>query len=101
MKKIPVEQAVGMALCHDITAMRDGFKGAAFRRGHVIRPEDVAQLLDLGKRTVFVWRTKPGRSMKRTPPGVWPLWRRWKALTTRNHRRERCCCWQTGRACFE
>ncbi len=60
MKKIPVEQAVGMALCHDITAMRDGFKGAAFRRGHVIRPEDVAQLLDLGKRTVFVWEDQAG-----------------------------------------
>ena len=60
MKKIPVEQAVGMALCHDITAMRDGFKGAAFRRGHVIRPEDVTQLLDLGKRTVFVWEDQAG-----------------------------------------
>ena len=36
MKKIRVEDAVGMALCHDITAMRDGFKGAAFKRGHVI-----------------------------------------------------------------
>ena len=37
MKKISVENAVGMTLCHDITAMRDGFKGAAFKRGHVIR----------------------------------------------------------------
>lgn len=49
MKKIPVEQAVGMALCHDITAMRDGFKGAAFRRGHVIRPEDVAAAAGFGE----------------------------------------------------
>lgn len=60
MKKVPVEQAVGMELCHDITAMRDGFKGAAFRRGHVIQPEDVDQLLDLGKRTVFVWEDQAG-----------------------------------------
>ena len=60
MKKIPVENAVGMALCHDITAMRDGFKGAAFRRGHVIEPEDVPKLLDLGKRTVFVWEAEAG-----------------------------------------
>ena len=44
-----------MTLCHDITAMRDGFKGAAFRRGHVIAPEDVPALLDLGKRHIFVW----------------------------------------------
>ena len=50
MKKVQVEKAVGMTLCHDITAMRDGFKGAAFRRGHVITEEDVPKLLDLGKR---------------------------------------------------
>ena len=60
MKKIRVEDAVGMALCHDITAMRDGFKGAAFKRGHVITPEDIPALLDLGKRTVFVWEDNAG-----------------------------------------
>jgi len=60
MKKIKVEDAVGMALCHDITAMRDGFKGAAFRRGHVIQEEDVPKMLDLGKRTVFVWEDHAG-----------------------------------------
>jgi molybdenum cofactor synthesis domain-containing protein len=60
MKKIPVEQAVGMELCHDITEMKDGFKGAAFRRGHIIRQEDVPHLLDLGKRTVFVWEANGG-----------------------------------------
>ena len=60
MKKIKVEDAVGMELCHDITAMRDGFKGAAFRRGHVIRQEDIPALLDLGKRTVFAWEPEAG-----------------------------------------
>ena len=60
MKKIEVEKAVGMTLCHDITAMRDGFKGAAFRRGHVIRREDVEELLNLGKRTVFIWEENAG-----------------------------------------
>lgn len=60
MKKIPVEQAIGMELCHDITAMRDGFKGAAFKRGHIITEGDVPQLLDLGKRTVFVWEENAG-----------------------------------------
>lgn len=60
MKKINVEHAVGMELCHDVTAMRDGFKGAAFRRGHIITPEDVPALLDLGKRTVFVWEPEAG-----------------------------------------
>ena len=60
MKKIKVEEAVGLALCHDITAMRDGFKGAAFRRGHVITQADIPALLDLGKRTVFVWEETAG-----------------------------------------
>ena len=60
MKKIKVEDALGMALCHDITAMRDGFKGAAFKRGHVISEEDIPKLLDLGKRTVFVWEENAG-----------------------------------------
>lgn len=60
MKKVNVEEAVGMTLCHDITAMRDGFKGAAFRRGHVITEQDVPALLDLGKRTVFIWEENAG-----------------------------------------
>ena len=60
MKKIDVEHAVGMTLCHDITAMRDGFKGAAFQRGHVIQPEDVEKLLDIGKKTVFIWEDNAG-----------------------------------------
>ena len=60
MKKIKVEDAVGMAICHDITAMRDGFKGAAFKRGHVITEADIPELLDIGKRTVFVWEENAG-----------------------------------------
>ena len=60
MKKIKVEQAVGMTLCHDITAMRDGFKGAAFKRGHVITEADIPELLDIGKRTIFVWEENAG-----------------------------------------
>ena len=60
MRKIKVEDAVGMALCHDITAMYDGFKGAAFKRGHVIQEEDIPKLLDYGKRTVFVWEDNAG-----------------------------------------
>lgn len=60
MKKVNVESAVGMTLCHDLTEMRDGFKGPAFRRGHVIREEDIPHMLDIGKRTVFVWEENAG-----------------------------------------
>ena len=60
MKKVRVEEAVGMELCHDITAMRDGFKGAAFKRGHIVMEEDIPKLLDIGKRSIFVWEENAG-----------------------------------------
>lgn len=60
MKKIKVENAIGMELCHDITQMNDTFKGVAFKRGHIIREEDVETMLNIGKRTVFVWEEKDG-----------------------------------------
>ena len=60
MKKIKVQDAIGMALCHDITEMNDGFKGVAFKRGHVIQTEDVEHMLNIGKRTVFVWEDNAG-----------------------------------------
>jgi molybdopterin biosynthesis enzyme len=55
LKVIPVEEAVGMPLAHDITEIVPGkHKGPAFRRGHVIRPEDVSKLLDIGKAHIYV-----------------------------------------------
>lgn len=60
MKKVRVEEAIGMELCHDVTAMRDGFKGALFTRGHIIREEDVPALLDIGKQYLFVWEDQAG-----------------------------------------
>ena len=60
MKKVNVQDAVGMTLCHDITAMFDGFKGALFKRGQVIRAEDIPRLLDIGKKHVFIWEENAG-----------------------------------------
>jgi molybdenum cofactor synthesis domain-containing protein len=55
LKVIPVEEAVGLSLAHDITEIVPGkHKGPAFRRGHVIRPEDVSKLLDVGKAHIYV-----------------------------------------------
>lgn len=54
-KRVPVEQAVGMVLPHDITEIiRGEKKGAAFKKGHIIRNEDVDYLKRLGKDNVFV-----------------------------------------------
>ena len=60
MKKVNVQNAIGQALCHDITAMFDGFKGALFKRGHVICEEDIPKLLDIGKQHVFIWEDNAG-----------------------------------------
>jgi molybdenum cofactor synthesis domain-containing protein len=56
MRKVPVHDAVGLPLGHDITEIRpaDGVKHRAFRRGHVVTTGDVERLLDLGKAHVFV-----------------------------------------------
>jgi hypothetical protein len=54
-KKISVEDAVGMALAHDITEIRkDEFKGRSFKKGHIIRHEDVCHFHRLGKQHVYV-----------------------------------------------
>ena len=61
MKKIPVEKAVGMILCHDITRIIPGeFKGRAFKKGHIIQKEDIEKLLELGKEQIYVWEPKAG-----------------------------------------
>ena len=53
--RIPVTEAVGTVLAHDITEIRQGeFKGRAFKKGHVIREEDVCHLQRLGKEHLFV-----------------------------------------------
>jgi hypothetical protein len=55
LKAIPVEQAIGMPLAHDITEIVPGkHKGPAFRRGHIVRKEDISKLLDVGKRHLYV-----------------------------------------------
>ena len=60
MRKIKTEDSEGLELCHDVTAMRDGFKGAAFKRGHVISHDDIQELIKLGKRHVFIWEPEAG-----------------------------------------
>ncbi|HYA12244.1 MAG TPA: molybdopterin-binding protein [Thermodesulfovibrionales bacterium] len=54
-RKIPVQEAIGTVLAHDITEIRPGeFKGRAFKKGHIIREEDVHYLQRLGKENLFV-----------------------------------------------
>ncbi|NJB66468.1 molybdenum cofactor synthesis domain-containing protein [Desulfobaculum xiamenense] len=55
MKAVPVEDSIGSILCHDMTRIVPGeFKGPAFRKGHIIRREDIPALLEIGKEHVYV-----------------------------------------------
>ena len=56
MKLIKTVDAVGQVLCHDITQIIKGVtKDAVFRKGHVIREEDIPVLLSVGKDNLYVW----------------------------------------------
>jgi molybdopterin biosynthesis enzyme len=60
-KCIPVGEAVGMVLPHDVTEIvKDVFKGRAFKKGHVIRPEDIEHLRRLGKEHIYVLELTAG-----------------------------------------
>lgn len=56
MKLIKTEDAVGSVLCHDLTQIIRGVtKDAVFRKGHVVREEDIPVLLSIGKEHLYVW----------------------------------------------
>ncbi len=59
-KIVPVNEAVGMVLPHDVTEIvKDEFKGRAFKKGHVIRTEDIEHLRRLGKEHIYVLQLSP------------------------------------------
>ena len=56
MKLIRTQDAVGQVLCHDITQIIPGVtKDAVFRKGHIIREEDIPVLLSVGKEHIYIW----------------------------------------------
>ena len=61
MREIRTEDAVGHILCHDITQIiKDVKKGVLFKKGHIIREEDIPLLLSVGKEHLYVWEKKEG-----------------------------------------
>lgn len=56
MREMKTTEAVGQVLCHDVTQIIRGVtKDAAFRKGYVIRKEDIPVLLSMGKDSVYIW----------------------------------------------
>ena len=81
MKEIKTTDAVGQVLCHDVTQIIRGVtKDAVFRKGHVIREEDISVLLSMGKDHIYIWEKEentlpfweqlliPGLSVISEPP---------------------------------
>ncbi len=65
MKEIRTEDAVGHILCHDITQIiKDEKKGVLFKKGHVVKEDDIPLLLSVGKEHLFVWEKKKESFMK-------------------------------------
>jgi molybdenum cofactor synthesis domain-containing protein len=55
MKKIAIEDALGTMLAHDMTQIIPGkYKGAAFKKGDVIKKDNLCQLMRMGKRHLYV-----------------------------------------------
>lgn len=61
MKTVKTEEAVGQVLCHDITQIIRGVtKDAVFRKGHIVKEEDIPVLLSVGKKHLYVWEQQDG-----------------------------------------
>ena len=68
MKMIKVQDAVGSVLSHDVTQIIPGeFKGRAFKKGHIIKEEDIEKLLSIGKDHVYVWEPEEGQLQMMQP----------------------------------
>lgn len=56
MKLIKTTEAVGQVLCHDMTQIIPGkYKGARFRKGHVVTEADIPVLLSMGKENLYIF----------------------------------------------
>ncbi len=61
LKKVKLEDAIGLVIGHDVTKVIPGvFKGPAFRRGHVLKQEDIPELLSMGKEHIYIIEEEEG-----------------------------------------
>ncbi|MEL7606888.1 molybdopterin-binding protein [Sedimentibacter saalensis] len=61
MKSVNIEEAVGQVLCHDITQIiKDVKKDVVFKKGHVIKKEDIPVFLSVGKEHIYIWEKQDG-----------------------------------------
>ncbi|MBP2625877.1 MAG: MoeA [Firmicutes bacterium] len=60
IQTIKAEDAVGKVLSHDITKVVKGeSKGVPFKKGHIVKAEDVSELLKIGKENIYILDLDP------------------------------------------
>lgn len=61
MNLINTNDAIGHILCHDLTQIiKDEKKEAVYKKGHIIKKEDIPVLLSIGKEHLYVWEKQEG-----------------------------------------
>ena len=61
MKLIKTTEAVGQVLCHDLTQIiPNEYKGARFKKGHIVTEEDIPILLSMGKENLYIFELDEG-----------------------------------------
>jgi len=54
-KTIPIDQAVGTTLAHDMTEIIPGIsKGPVFPKGHKVKSDDLCRLMRMGKNKLYI-----------------------------------------------
>lgn len=62
MNLISTKDAIGHVLCHDLTQIiKDEKKEAVFKKGHIVKKEDISVLLSMGKEHLYVWEKQEGK----------------------------------------
>ncbi|MFN4133364.1 MAG: molybdopterin-binding protein [Candidatus Hadarchaeales archaeon] len=54
VRVVKAEEAVGKSLAHDVVRYGPGLKAVLFKKGHIVREEDVEKLKDAGNYIVYV-----------------------------------------------
>jgi len=62
IEHIPIEKAIGLPISHDMTQIdpKMGFEGPRFKRGHIIKPDDLPILMSMGKYTISILHMEEG-----------------------------------------
>lgn len=56
MKLVKTVDAIGKTICHDITQIvKDDVKGVLFKKGHIVKEEDIPLLHSVGKFNLYIW----------------------------------------------